>query len=291
MSISSLSNLSSFLGGLRLDQLFGPTKGANSTQFPADLSSLLQNQPAAKTSTEPTTDPTKTSGLPFGLDELDSQASIIRAFAFSSQEANFSLQTSNGFAAQGSVRQTSLGVTLQQGENLLKLDIQVTQAVIGLTYNQASGANGNDDPSDAQGQAASFLDRILPRLSQDARGLFDQFTSGKLASDFFSPENTANRIADFALNGFGFFQGGKAAQENTAESRQRFADFIRPAIEKGFQQALDFLGNIPDPIRSRIDQTRGLIEQRFSDFLAGNKGSSDSDSNADAATAAITAAS
>ena len=59
-------------------------------------------------------------------------------------------------------------------------------------------------------------------------------------ADYFSPEKTADRIVTFALSGFSHFEGGAAAQENSVESRQRFADLI------GLDICLDILRVLHD---------------------------------------------
>jgi hypothetical protein len=110
---------------------------------------------------------------------------------------------------------------------------------------------------------------LLDRLPPSARQVIDKYQQGQFPTDYFSPTNVANRISDYALKGFSSFDGGKASSQNTQESRQRFADFILPAIDKGFQQALDILGKLPDQIASGVQETRDKIQKRFTDFIQG----------------------
>lgn len=119
-------------------------------------------------------------------------------------------------------------------------------------------ASGNDTPS---GMAD-----LLARLPEDVRAEVERFVNGEVAADYYTPESTADRIVSFVLGGFDRFEGGAAAQENTSETRQRFVDFILPAIDKGYGEALDQLGELPDEVLSSLEKTRTLIGERLDGF-------------------------
>ncbi len=98
-------------------------------------------------------------------------------------------------------------------------------------------------------------------------------TDGTTASDpfsqlqeYFSPEKTADRILDFAL---GFFGNSEQYKEggNTEESRQSFADVIGAAIQKGFDQALGILGDLPDETADEVDETHSLVFDGLDNFV------------------------
>lgn len=84
-----------------------------------------------------------------------------------------------------------------------------------------------------------------------------------------SPEATADRIADFALNFFGKY-AEKHGLENNEEGRQAFVDFIGKAVSQGIDEARGILGALnalnPD-ITKNIDSTFELIQKRFGDFV------------------------
>ncbi|QDU62656.1 hypothetical protein Pan216_35230 [Planctomycetes bacterium Pan216] len=190
--------------------------------------------------------------------------SELRSLEFSVEASRTSFQASGpGFRAEGFSEQLSLNATFQQGDFLVQLNVEIQRSVLGVAY--GSGAN--------QESGGGLLDELLAGLPEDVRGQFEQFLGdgepSDLLSEFFSPENTANRITDFALGGFGFFEGGTAASENSEESRQRFADYILPAIEEGFQSALGILGELPEETTNELGQTRSLIDERFADFVTG----------------------
>lgn len=84
--------------------------------------------------------------------------------------------------------------------------------------------------------------------------------------EYFSPENTAQRILDMATS---FFSYSKVGQEqgNTEASRKTFADFIGGAINTGFQQARDILGELPEDILTGISKTHSLVFSGLEDFI------------------------
>lgn len=93
--------------------------------------------------------------------------------------------------------------------------------------------------------------------------------------DYFSPEKTAQRILDFSLSFFG--QSDAFAQYgDTEEGRGSFADMMGKAIQKGFDQALGILGDLPDQTSNEIDQTHQLVFDGLDKFT--KNGTSDEDS-------------
>lgn len=79
--------------------------------------------------------------------------------------------------------------------------------------------------------------------------------------ELFSPENTAQRILDFALAQYApQGEGGEA-------DRQEFADFIGGAIQKGFDEAQSILGKLEDSIQEGIDKTHDLVFDGLDNFV------------------------
>jgi hypothetical protein len=265
MAIPSLSSLSS-LGNL--DLLRGSSRKQGSS---GDLSSLLDvpttNKKSEKLTGADSSDQLSSllSGLDLGF--LQGQSNAVQALSLNleSSRSEFSL-TGQGFAARGFQENLSLDATLKLGDQLVSLNVQITRSAVGIAAAgpAAAGLFGQGDDSNG-----FSLESLLDRLPDDAKELVKKFTSGGLPTDYFSPENTANRIADFALGGYKLFEGGAASRQDSSESRQRFADYILPAIDKGFADARKILGALPQQISDDIDQTRSLIGKRFDDFLNG----------------------
>lgn len=84
--------------------------------------------------------------------------------------------------------------------------------------------------------------------------------------DFFSPEKTADRILDFSL---GFFPNSRMAAEggNTEDSRQKFVDVIGAAIQKGFDEAMAMLGQLPEQTQNEVDETHERVFTGLDDFV------------------------
>lgn len=204
------------------------------------------------------------SGL--GLGFLQGQANAVQALTLNveSSRTDFAI-TGKGFAARGFSENLALDATFQLGDQLVQLNVQISRSVIGIAAGNGIGTNG---PGQGNGGNGFSLDNLLAKLPDDARALVEKFRGGSMPRDYFSPENTAKRIADFALSGFGLF-GGTKPGDTSPEARQKFADYILPAIDKGFADARKLLGALPDSIGRDIDKTRSLIGDRFDQFLKG----------------------
>ncbi|MBI4829036.1 MAG: DUF5610 domain-containing protein [Nitrospinae bacterium] len=83
----------------------------------------------------------------------------------------------------------------------------------------------------------------------------------------FGPEATAGRITDFALSFFPMFakEHGDMSYE---EQLRAFRDLVEGAIDEGFQQAMDILGELPDEVNAQIQETRSLITQKLDAFFS-----------------------
>jgi len=84
--------------------------------------------------------------------------------------------------------------------------------------------------------------------------------------DYFSPENTAQRILDIATSFFGISEIAKA-EGDTEAARQKFSDFIGSAIDEGFRQARDILGDLPENVSTGIEKTHSLVFAGLADFV------------------------
>ena len=80
--------------------------------------------------------------------------------------------------------------------------------------------------------------------------------------DFFSPENTASRILDFALAQYKPKDGA-----DTEATRQTFSDTMGGLIQKGFDKAQAILGNLPDSIAEGIETTHKTVFDGLANFV------------------------
>jgi len=81
----------------------------------------------------------------------------------------------------------------------------------------------------------------------------------------FTPEATAGRILDFALSMFGTGVGNHTT-EDTPESRREYADYILPAIQKGFDEARAILGALSPEVADGTSRTWAQIQEGLDRF-------------------------
>ncbi len=74
--------------------------------------------------------------------------------------------------------------------------------------------------------------------------------------EYWSAENTAQRIVDFATSFFSNYKGDPS----------EFVQKIRSAIEDGFGQALSELGELPGPVGKLINKTHKLVFEKLDQF-------------------------
>lgn len=82
----------------------------------------------------------------------------------------------------------------------------------------------------------------------------------------FTPEATAQRIADFALSFFPMY----ASQHKDQPFEQQVNDYqklVEGAVDKGFSEALKVLGDLPKEVSGQIQQTRDLVGQKLTSFF------------------------
>ena len=76
--------------------------------------------------------------------------------------------------------------------------------------------------------------------------------------EYWSPENTSERIVNFALS---FFDGSKMDAEAYAEK-------ISKAVEAGFSQAREILGKLPDGVNGVVKDTERLTFEKIDAWAA-----------------------
>ncbi|PSJ47454.1 hypothetical protein C7H85_01055 [Zobellella endophytica] len=115
-----------------------------------------------------------------------------------------------------------------------------------------------------------FYREVLDKLNTELGEAFAA-TEDRLASkadDFWSPENTAERIANGALGHFDTFKKQHPSLSET-EQVEQFLVKIGGAIDEGFGEALkvlDGLGVYAGSIKDNADSTRALVDERLAAF-------------------------
>lgn len=85
----------------------------------------------------------------------------------------------------------------------------------------------------------------------------------RLAAEY-TPEKTSDRIFNFATS---FYDMWRKEREDTEETRQAYADYIGKAIDRGFGEAQNLLGALPDSVQAGINKTHELVFEKLGDFV------------------------
>lgn len=131
----------------------------------------------------------------------------------------------------------------------------------------SNSVSGNDAQAIVLNQAFEKL-RAVVSEARDALGI----PAGQEVDT--SPEGTANRIADFALNFFSQYAQNNGLADDE-DGRTQFAKFIGDAINQGIDEArgiLTALSALDDNTGSAIDQIGELVQSRLDDFIANGLG-------------------
>jgi len=119
--------------------------------------------------------------------------------------------------------------------------------------------SGNGQVSRYQSRFVSIEAEIDIRVSA-----YRQVSSESLVtdSDYFSPENTSQRIVDFASGLFALYKN-RHPEMTPEEAAESFGELARNAVDDGFREALALLGALPDSILDTVRETYNLVMQKL----------------------------
>jgi hypothetical protein len=78
--------------------------------------------------------------------------------------------------------------------------------------------------------------------------------------EYWNAENTSQRIIDFAVSFYGTFKG----------AGEEFLSTIKNAIDEGFKQAREMMGELPEEISSLADETSNLVMKKLTSWAQGH---------------------
>lgn len=146
----------------------------------------------------------------------------------------------------------------------IKLDLNYVKAAAGgQSGKQIADMIGSSDDFESLVNNLNSLNQ--PQQTQNGKGIDPNDMMASL-KDYFSPEKTAGRIVDFATAFFPMSDAFKA-KGDTEEARNEFAEMMRNAIQKGFDQAMGVLGAVPKSVQEGIDKTHELTFKGIDDFV------------------------
>ncbi|NLJ93848.1 MAG: DUF5610 domain-containing protein [Aeromonadales bacterium] len=143
-----------------------------------------------------------------------------------------------------------------------ELKAQLNQGIVQAMFD--GGKQGDD-------KAMNILYSEIMATINAELGEAHALTPGKVANqadDYWSPENTAGRIAEGALGFFEIFQkqNSKLSEE---EQVDKFLSVITKSIDKGYSQATNILEGLKvfdGSIKSNAEQTRSIIDDKLAAF-------------------------
>ncbi|HNW35315.1 MAG TPA: DUF5610 domain-containing protein [Candidatus Ozemobacteraceae bacterium] len=218
-----------------------------STFFSIDqLSKELKNLGFGKTGTS-----SAESGLPdmlkeMGIDGIQLSPDATRSLQYSKAQFEMNYQTMKSVNSANGIETSELTFSFSASFEFLQ-NISGGSPVAKGDPTETTNADGSEQTESAGSESSGETD-LLAKLKE-----------------FFSPEKTAQRILDFALHFFPMSSYGK--EGNTEDTRQNFSDFIGKAIQTGFDQAFQILGNIPGEVKSTADKTHDLVFQGLDNFV------------------------
>ena len=153
--------------------------------------------------------------------------------------------------------------SLQYASAQFEVNYQAIRSINGANGQETTQINFSFSASFEYLQMSSGAEAPFGTEGAEGAGANDPIA---MLKDFFSPESTAGRILDFAL---GFFPASEAYETggDTEEARSQFADFIGGAIQKGFDEALGILGELPGNVQEDIDKTHDIVFSGLDDFV------------------------
>ncbi|MBD3419900.1 MAG: hypothetical protein GF398_07270 [Chitinivibrionales bacterium] len=76
--------------------------------------------------------------------------------------------------------------------------------------------------------------------------------------EYWNAENTSQRIVDFAVSFYDAFEG----------AGEEFVSIIKGAVEDGFEQAREILGELPDAVNNLVGNTYDLVMEKLDTWSA-----------------------
>ncbi|MDP8245125.1 MAG: DUF5610 domain-containing protein [Candidatus Hinthialibacter antarcticus] len=149
--------------------------------------------------------------------------------------------------------QVSISFNLQGDLSLLQQSVDEVQSQVRNQLEEYFGIGGEET------QALGI--EFLPPEDASASALLD----------FFSPENTAERIVGFATSFFGNYAANHSDEDAEAQL-EGFTNLISAAIKEGFGQAQGILGDLSgeEEVAQNINRTFSLVTGKIEEFRLEN---------------------
>ncbi|MEG3638303.1 DUF5610 domain-containing protein [Magnetococcus sp. PR-3] len=169
--------------------------------------------------------------------------------------------------------QSSASNNTQQGEEVE----DVAESMNPLTLAQRMGVIASDEAefSSPQQMIAFANQRLRDELQKELQRGMGSYKNGEAINAFqemngvTDPEQTASFIVSQAVSFFGNYLDNHS-DESFEDNLEGFRTLISGAIDKGFSQARNFLGdavNVFDGIEEMLEETREQIDHKLDQFM------------------------
>jgi hypothetical protein len=104
-------------------------------------------------------------------------------------------------------------------------------------------------------QKQELIDALFGDTKQEETKEIQNSDAGSIEGlpEYWNAENTSQRIVDFAVSFFELYEGAP----------EEYLDMIKSAIDEGFGQARDMIGEAPDEVRKLTDDTYELVMSKL----------------------------
>lgn len=135
-------------------------------------------------------------------------------------------------------------------------------AMVCLTSPSAGNASLDHPPADQSPSARTLSERMVVAAEHSSKGPAAEMESDKPDEltrllDYFSPENTAQRLLDAAVILFNARE--TTHPEAAGETRRSFFESIGRAIDEAFKQVLRRAGKLSAAVQGEVGKTQSLI--------------------------------
>lgn len=156
------------------------------------------------------------------------------------------------------------GEDLLAGKSVYVFEASVRASLKMLIEERSVITAGNGQISQYRSRSVSIEAQIEIRVSA-----YKQISNESLAMDggYFSPDNTAKRIVDFA-SGFLQTHMNRHPEQSSEEATASFAELVRSAVADGFNEAMALLGALPESILEQIFETYDLVMQMLDEMFS-----------------------
>jgi hypothetical protein len=179
----------------------------------------------------------------------ESLSAALTELELHSEVIDFSVESENA-QIQGHIERGSLDASFRYDDKIVNLHIEVERQVFYFASSQSP---------------EKFRNELLDSIPEEAREKIEGYLDAGNFADALSPERVSENILDFALTNYNNFLNG---QEDQPSFREKYMDIIKPAVERGFDEALEVMDAfLSDELKDLILETRNLTQDKLANFV------------------------